>query len=291
MIDEFGHRNWWSAENSFETVIRTGETCMNNEVAELKNPYFDIQAKIGITIHLGGLKATKELVTLCHIDASKCVLVVGCGNGISVCKILKMSGCTIVGIDISERMVDLSRKRAENEVLSERVEFNVADVQDLPFSENMFDVVISESVTSFHDDKQKAISEYVRVLKKGGYLGLNEITWMQEPTSEMRKYAINAIGGCKPETAKKWNKLLNDQGLQNVVVKSYYVKKLDQFICAFKMTGLATSLKGGYLLLLFYLKKTVYRDAIINMAKYARSIPKYFRKYHGYGIYVGRKQW
>ena len=262
---------------------------MNNEVTELKNPYFDIQAKIGITIHLGGLKATKKLVTLCHIDADKCVLVVGCGNGISVCKILKMYGCTIVGIDISEKMVDLSRRRAENEALSERVEFRVADAQDLPFSDNMFDAVISESVTSFPVDKQKAISEYVRVLKKGGYLGLNEITWMQEPTSEMREYAINAIGGCKPETAKKWKKLLNDQGLQNVIVKSYNIKKLDQFISAFKMTGFATSLKGGYLLLSLYVRKTVYSDAIINVAKYARFIPKYFGKYHGYGIYVGRK--
>jgi len=132
---------------------------MNNEVAELKNPYFDIQAKIGINIHLGGLKAIKELVTLCQIDADKCVLVVGCGNGVSACKILKMYGCTIVGIDIYERMVDLSCRRAENEAFSERVEFMVADAQDLPFSDNVFDAVISNTVTSFCDDKQKVISE------------------------------------------------------------------------------------------------------------------------------------
>ena len=262
---------------------------MNNEVAELKNPYFDIQAKIGITIHLGGLKATKELVALCHIDPDKCVLVVGCGNGISACNILKMYGCTIVGIDISERMVVLSRRKAENEALSERVAFRVADVQDLPFRDNMFDAVISESVTSFSGHKQKAISEYVRVLKKGGYLGLNEVTWMQEPTPEMREYSINAIGGCKPESDRKWKKLLNDQGLQNVTVKSYNIKKLEQFISVFKITGLATLLRGGYLLLLFYLTKTVCREAIKNMAKDAISIPKHFRKYHGYGIYVGRK--
>lgn len=262
---------------------------MNNEVAELKNPYFDIQAKMGITIHLGGLKATKELVALCHIDAGKYVLVVGCGNGISACNILKMYGCTIVGIDISDRMVVLSRRRAENEALSERVAFRVADVQDLPFRDNMFDAVISESVTSFSGYKQKAISEYVRVLKKGGYLGLNEVTWMQEPTPEMKEYSINAIGGCKPETARKWKKLLNDQELQNVTVKSYNIKKLEQFISVFKMTGLATLLKGGYLLLSFYLTKTVCRVTIKDMAKDAISIPKHFRKYHGYGIYVGRK--
>ena len=262
---------------------------MNNEVAELKKPYFGIQAKMGITIHLGGLKATKELAALCHIDADKYVLVVGCGNGISACNILNIYGCTIVGIDISERMVVLSRRRAENEAISERVEFMVTDVQDLPFRDNMFDAVISESVTSFSGYKQKAISEYVRVLKKGGYLGLNEVTWMQEPTPEMREYSINAIGGCKPETARKWKKLLNEQGLQNVTVKSYNIKKLEQFISVFKMIGLATLLKGGYLLVSFYLTKTVCRKAIKNRMKYAIPMPKYFTKFHGYGIYVGRK--
>ena len=262
---------------------------MNNEVAELKNPYFDILAKIGINIHLGGLKTIKELVTLCQIDADKCVLVVGCGNGISTCKILEMYGCTIVGIDIYERMVDLSCRRAENEAFSERAEFMVADAQDLPFSDNVFDAVISNTVTSFSDNKHKVISGYVRVLKKGGFLGLNEVTWMQEPTPEMREYAINAIGGCKPETVRKWKKLLNDQELQNVTVKSYNIKKLDQFISGFKLTGLTTSLKAGYLLLSIYLTKTVYREAIKKMAKYARHMPRHFTKFHGYGNYVGRK--
>lgn len=262
---------------------------MNNEVAELKNPFFDIQAKIGLNIHLGGLKAIKELATLCQIDAGKCVLVVGCGNGTSTCKMLKMYGCTIVGIDIYERMVDLSCRRAENKDFSERVVFMVADAQDLPFSDNVFDVVISNTVTSFLDDKKNVISEFVRVLKNDGFLGLNEVTWMQEPTPEMREYSINATGGCKPETARKWKKLLNDQELQNVIVKSYNINKLEQFISVFNVTGLPTLLKAGYLSASLYLTKIVYKKAIKKMAKDATSIPKHFIKFHGYGIYVGKK--
>lgn len=262
---------------------------MNDQVAELKNPYFDIQAKMGITKHMGGLKATKELAELCHIDTDRYVLVVGCGNGISACKIAKLYDCRIMGIDISEGMVDLSRQRAKKEGLSYRVEFRVADAQDLPFNDNVFDAVVSESVTSFPDDKQKAVNEYVRVVKTGGYIGLNEVTWMEEPTQEMKEYAVRAIGGCRPETAGGWKKLLEDGGLQDVTARSNKIKKLDQVINEIRMSGLVPSVKGGYTLLKLYLMKPAYRKAMNNMAKDAWSMPKHFMKYYGYGIYVGRK--
>ena len=261
----------------------------NQEVTELKDPYFEIQAKMGITKHMGGLKATKELARLCHINADKYVLVVGCGSGVSACKMSKMYGCKVVGIDISQEMVDLSSQRAQKEGLTDRVDFRIADVQDLPFGDNVFDAVISESVTSFPDNKQKAISEYARVVKNGGYIGLNEVTWMEVPTLEMKEYAVYTIGGCKPEIAGKWKKLLQDGGLQDVTARSYKIKKLDQFVNEFKMSGLVSSLKGGYILLTLYLTKPAYRKAMNDMAKDALSMPKHFMKYYGYGIYVGRK--
>jgi arsenite methyltransferase len=91
----------------------------------------------------------------------------GCGNGISACKLAKTYGSRIVGIDISEGMVELSRNWAQKEGLTEIVGFRVADAQELPFEDDVFDAVIS--VTSFPEDKVKAISEYVRVVKSGGF--------------------------------------------------------------------------------------------------------------------------
>ncbi|OEU82133.1 MAG: hypothetical protein BA873_07895 [Desulfobulbaceae bacterium C00003063] len=68
---------------------------------------------------LSCLKATKELVELCRIDQQKYVLVVRCGNGISTCKIAKMYGCRIMGIDLSRAMVEVSSNRAKKEGLTE----------------------------------------------------------------------------------------------------------------------------------------------------------------------------
>ncbi len=258
-------------------------------ITELKNPYFDVQAEMGITKHAGGLKATQELVELCRIDRDKYVLVVGCGSGISACKIAKMYGCRILGIDLSGAMVEVSSNRAKKEGLTERVEFRVADAQDMPFKDNVFDVVISESVTAFPEDKAKTVGEYVRVLKKGGYVGLNEVTWMEEPSVEMVEYVIRAIGGVKPETAGGWEKLLQDSGLEDIVVRSYTVKKLEQAISEVKMSGITTSFKAGGRMLWLYFTKPAYRKAMNDMVKDAMAMPRDFMKYCGYGIYAGKK--
>jgi arsenite methyltransferase len=259
------------------------------EITELENPYFDLQAEMGITKHAGGLDATKELVELCRIDEDKILLVVGCGSGISACKIAKMYGCRIVGIDISKGMVEQSSRRAESQGLTDRVEFRVADAQDLPFEDNTFDAAISESVTAFPEDKAKALNEYVRVVKKGGYIGLNEVTWMQEPTKEMAEFGLRAMGGVRPETAAGWEQLLRGAELEDIVARPKKIKKIEQAISEIKMNGLTPTFMAMYRMLWVYLTKPAYRKAINDMVKDARAIPKDFMKYYGYGIYAGRK--
>jgi len=83
--------------------------------------------------HLGDLKATQELVELCLIDRGNHVLDVGCGIGRTPCYIAKRLGCDAVGVDISEKMIERSRKRARSEGVQDRTEFRVADAQNLPF--------------------------------------------------------------------------------------------------------------------------------------------------------------
>jgi len=76
------------------------------EISELGDPYFDLQAEMGFTKHLGGLKATRELIELCHTNKDKYVLDVGCGVGITACNIAKRYSCEVIGVDISEEMIE-----------------------------------------------------------------------------------------------------------------------------------------------------------------------------------------
>lgn len=143
--------------------------------------FFDFAAEAGLTKHFGGLAGTAELAGLCHIGAGSYVLDVGCGVGVTPCFLARRYGCRVMGVDIRARMVERSAERARREGLADRVEFRVADAQDLPFDGDLFDAVITESVTAFPEDKQKAVSEYARVTRAGGYVGLNECIWWKVP--------------------------------------------------------------------------------------------------------------
>ena len=89
--------------------------------------FFDFAAEVGLTKHIGGIEATETLIELSHIGKGSYVLDVGCGVGATPCFIAKRHGCRVVGVDISERMVERSRERANREKVADRVEFRVAD--------------------------------------------------------------------------------------------------------------------------------------------------------------------
>jgi ubiquinone/menaquinone biosynthesis C-methylase UbiE len=127
------------------------------------------------SIHMGGPEATRELLDMCQLDATSHVLDVGCGAGTTACLIAKQHGSRVQGIDISEVMIAKAQERACRQGVMERVEFRVADVCQLPFEANSFDVVIFESVlTPLPGDKKQALAEMVRVVRPGGRIGANE---------------------------------------------------------------------------------------------------------------------
>lgn len=254
---------------------------------EMSEFYFEFQAVIGITKHMGGLRATEELIELCRIDRGKRVLEVGCGLGRTACYIAKRHGCMVVGVDISERMVDRSKERARREGVEDTVEFKVADVQNLPFGSAAFDAVIGESVTAFAVDKERAVSEYARVTKPGGHVGLNECIWMGAPPSGLVKY-MSRIIGVEFLPPSGWVELLRSSGLKDIVARTYKVRALSQFADEIRQFEFGDFLGawGGFMSLL------VRSAACRRFAREALSMPGNIFdvfKYLGHGIYVGKK--
>ena len=95
--------------------------------------YFDMQAAMGHTKHVGGWTSTQELVQLCHLREGQELLYVGCGAGTAATKIALEYECRLVGVDLLETMVESAREWAQRRGVAERTEFRVADAQDLPF--------------------------------------------------------------------------------------------------------------------------------------------------------------
>lgn len=252
-----------------------------------ESSYFGLQALWGATKHMGGLRATEELVESCQIDKSKYVLEVGCGTGMTACYLAKRHGYRMVGIDISEGMIGWSTKRAKRARVEDRVEFRVGDAQNLPFKDGLFDAVICESVTAFVD-KQKALSEYVRVTKPGGYIGLNEATWIKTPPPEVVKYLSHAMGKVEFLTSDGWKELLEGSGLKDINIRVYKVSALSQWMNEMRQFDSLDYLRAWSKFLLLFIKSSAVRKYAKELWPPPKSIFKIF-EYFGYGIYVGRK--
>jgi arsenite methyltransferase len=248
---------------------------------------FDLQAEMGLTKQLGGLKATEELVELCYIDQGKYVLDVGCGVGVTPCYLAKRYGCRVMGVDIRERMIDRSNERAKREGVEDRVEFRVADAQDLLFEDALFDAVICESVLAIVPDKRKAANEFVRVTKPGGYVGLNESTWIKTPPpAELVAWVGQDLSGnAQLLSADGWRELLEGAGLSDIVARAYELDIRGETANIIKRYGLGGMLRVWARSLSMSIRNPAYR-AMIGAAG---SAPRNLTEYHGYGVYVGRK--
>ena len=257
---------------------------------ESSEQFFDFAAEVGLTKHIGGVEATEEMVKLCHIGKVSYVLDVGCGAGVTPSFLAKKYGCKVVGVDISEGMIQKSQERAEREGVADRVEFRVADAQDLPFEDDLFDAVITESVTAFPEDKQKAVDEYARVTKPGGYVGLNESTWLKvPPPPEMVAWASQDLGATvKPLTAAEWTGLLEGAGLSEIVVRSRPVDVRDEARGLLGRYGCAGMLGVWRRMLVLYARNPAYRR-FVKSVRQEVIMPEHLDEYFGYGLYVAKK--
>ena len=191
-------------------------------MSEIKN-VFDFQAQVGLTKHMGGLPATHEMVRLCQILPEYHVLDVGCGAGQTPVYLAKEYDLEMVGVDIHPGMVAASRELAHREKVADKVQFWQADAQDLPFEDETFDAVLVESVTAFPPDQQQAVWEYARVLKPGGYLGMNESAYLQpNPPPEIQAWVGQeaAMHACI-HTSQGWQALIKNAGLEMMAVRLF----------------------------------------------------------------------
>jgi ubiquinone/menaquinone biosynthesis C-methylase UbiE len=247
--------------------------------------YLDMQAYVGITKHNGGLEATNELLSLCHIEDAQEVLNAGCGIGVGSIYVARKHNCRVVGVDISEKMIEWSRLRASVGRVEDKVEFQVADVLELPFEADRFDVVFCESVIAFVDDRGRAIQECVRVTKPGGYVGLNEAFWIEEPSPETAVQVRAWVGPDIP-TAATWQALWEESGLQDRVVKLCQIDPRKEVKDRIQWVGRWWAMRAFGRLLRLYVTRPEVRQSLREQFS-APTVE--LMQQMGYGLFVGRK--
>jgi SAM-dependent methyltransferase len=98
--------------------------------------------------------------------AGERLLDIGCGNGENL-SLFRYKGCDVTGIDPSPFLIDLAGQR-----LRSRAELRIGSAEDLPFSDNEFDIVTLIHSLEFTNDPGLAVAEAIRVCRGRVFIGL-----------------------------------------------------------------------------------------------------------------------
>jgi demethylmenaquinone methyltransferase/2-methoxy-6-polyprenyl-1,4-benzoquinol methylase len=93
---------------------------------------------------------------------------VATGTGDFAIEALKAGPSKVIGVDISDGMLAVGRKKLEKKGLSERIELINGDSEALPFEDGEVDAIIVAFGVRNFENLEKGLSEFHRVLKKGG---------------------------------------------------------------------------------------------------------------------------
>lgn len=121
------------------------------------------------------------------------VLDIATGTGTVARYVKKNTDCKVYGVDFSEEMVKEARK------LSNGIDFKVADVTNLPYHDNSFDIITCSYGFYYFQDIGKSIEEIKRVLKPKGLVVLLEEHF---PNGQNPKPRFSEKGGYLEELAK-----------------------------------------------------------------------------------------
>ncbi|MCH7638957.1 MAG: bifunctional demethylmenaquinone methyltransferase/2-methoxy-6-polyprenyl-1,4-benzoquinol methylase UbiE [Bacteroidetes bacterium] len=110
------------------------------------------------------------------LDRPSALLDIATGTGDLAIEALSLNPEKIIGVDISEGMLNYGRKKLEQKGLSDRIELVHADAADLPFDDGQFDGAMAAFGVRNFEDLQAGLGDIRRVLKPGAPLVILEFS-------------------------------------------------------------------------------------------------------------------
>jgi len=118
----------------------------------------------------------------------------GAGNDCFVARAIVGEGGKVVGIDMTDVMIEKARENAEKLGFN-NVEFRWGDMEHIPMADNRADVVISNCVFNLVPNKFAAFEEMYRILKQGGHFSVSDVVLRGELPDALRTNA-EMYAGC-----------------------------------------------------------------------------------------------
>lgn len=136
----------------------------------------------------------RKVMRLLKPHQPKMILDVATGTGDLAIAALKLNPVKIIGVDISTGMLNIGKEKIERMGFSDKIELQVGDSENLPFSDQQFDaVMVAFGVRNF-ENLEKGLAEMFRVLKPGGTCLVLEFSKPEYfPVKQLYQFYFNHI--------------------------------------------------------------------------------------------------
>jgi len=239
-----------------------GSGCCSTEVYNIMSEDYSTQEGYNPDADLGlGCGLPTQFA---HIRKGDVVIDLGSGAG-NDCFIARAeTGETgkVIGIDFTPAMIDKARQNAEK-LGFHNVEFRQGDVEQMPVTSDLADVIVSNCVLNLVPDKQSVFKEIYRVLKPGGHFSISDIV-LVGALPEKIQAAAEMYAGCVAGAIQRedYLGLIAATGFDNITLqkeKAIVVPDdiLGQYLSAEEITAFSGSGTGIYSVTVFAQKPEI----------------------------------
>ena len=179
----------------------------------------------------------REYLDAMDIGSASTVLDMGCGTGVAARTIARRANFsgTVTGIDLSLYLIEAAKRLAEEEGLSNLVEFRSGDTRDLDVPDGEFDAVVAHTLVSHVEEPLTVIKEATRVAKPGSLIAIFDgdyasMTFALDDPVQSRKYdevLINSIV-TSPRVMRQMPRLIQRAGLEMIQTFPYIMAEVGE---------------------------------------------------------------
>lgn len=184
---------------------------MADDYTQLKgyNPDADLGLGCGLPTEFAKIKKGDTVIDLGS----------GAGNDCFVARAITGETGKVIGIDFTDKMIEKARINAEK-LGYHNVEFRFGDIEKMPVSADVADVVVSNCVLNLVPNKFNVLKEVFRVLKPGGHFSISDIVLEGELPAQL-KQAAEMYAGCVSGAIQKqvYLELIEATGFKNITVQ------------------------------------------------------------------------
>jgi arsenite methyltransferase len=143
----------------------------------------------------------------------------GAGNDAFIARHETGESGKVIGIDFTPAMIERARTNAEVRGFN-NVEFRQGDIEKIPVTANIADVIVSNCVLNLVPNKDGVIKEILRILKPGGHFSISDIVLEGDLPREIKE-AAEMYAGCVSGAIQKqvYLELIASNGFENITVQ------------------------------------------------------------------------